>query len=217
MTGPPTRRGGAGGGVRWPRTPPRPARRYTTSRPAPRVGTTAMSASATAARKMREVRAAPSDFHRLHTSKPDRAHHQQRRDEDQCQGRQRRPPLLQPARIQVDRRDDHRRRGGGWETREVTLVGGGIRLNIETCEPHCRRGDIQKPDRPPQSLQWPQAPRKREDGRRQAERHDVGEGVELDAKSGRGVRQACDEAVQSVEIIATPIRSAAVSKSARIA
>ena len=149
--------------------------------------------------EQREVGAAPADVDRLDAAEPDRADHQERRHQHHRQRRQRRLAVLEPERKQVDGRGDHRRGRRARHADEVALVGGAARLDVEARQAHRRGGDVDEARRPAEAPQRPQAPREREDRRREAERHDVGERIELDAEGRRRVGQPGEEAVERVE------------------
>ena len=147
----------------------------------------------------REIRAAPADVDRLHAAEADRAHHQQAGHEHHRERRQRQPPVLESAGIAVHGRRDDAGGRGARHAGEIALVGGRVRLDVEPRQPHGRGGDVEEADRPAHASERPEAPRERQDRGRHAERHDVGERIELDAESRRGIGEARDEAVERVE------------------
>ena len=96
-------------------------------------------------------------------------------------GQRRRAGPAAPT-AEVHRRRDHAAGGGARHAGEVALVGGRRRLDVEAREAHRRGGDVDEARRPAEAAERPQAPGERQDRRRQPERHDVGERVELDAE-----------------------------------
>ena len=93
----------------------------------------------------------------------------------------------------------HRGRRRAWHADEVPLVAAHGALNIESRQTHGCGGEEHETGRPPEPAERRQPPRERQDGRRNSERDDIGQRIELDAESARGAGEAGDAAVEHVE------------------
>ena len=137
---------------------------------------------------------------RLEAAEPDRAHHERRRHDHHGDRRQRRAVVVQTPRIRIDSCRGNR---GGRRTRqadEISLVAAGARaLDVEAREAHRGGGDEEKPGRPSEAAERGEPPRERQDRRRDAERDDVRERVELDAELARRAGHPRNAAVEHVE------------------
>ena len=134
----------------------------------------------------------------LEAAEFDRADHQKRGHENQREHGNRADRFLEARRVRKDhRRGDSR----GRRTRhadEVPLVHRS-RLNVEPREPHGRGCDVDEPGGPSPVTERRQAPGERQNRRRNAERHDIGERIELQPELAGRPGEARDAAVERVE------------------
>ena len=141
-----------------------------------------------------------AEVERLEAAIADGADHQERRHQHHRQRQQVVGPAGDGSRIGEDGRGRHAggRRAGHAD--EVALVDArDVGLDVEARQADRRRRDEHEAGRPAGLVERLQAPREAQDRRRHAERHDVGERVELDAERARRAGHARDAAVQHVE------------------
>ena len=142
--------------------------------------------------------AAGLQVERLEAAEADGADHQHGRHDHDRQHRGRFPRAAEPGREREHGRRRHarcRRTGHADEVALVVAAG----LDVEPRQPDGRRGHEQEPGGPSQPPQRLQAPGERQHGRRDAERHDVGQRVELEPERARGAGHPRDAPVQHVE------------------